>query len=108
MKSVQWVAVRCCCTPQKVFGFLKLDARHARPGLAAVVDQHGHRYQIELRPIDNYQHDPGMMAAMRYAPDDIRELGEREVAVYSDDRPLDFWRTIPAFVEAAATPGSRP
>jgi hypothetical protein len=81
---MDWIAVRCCCQPTKVFGFMRLD-RDDRPGTVRVVDVQGTRHQVELK---------------RYS--DGNGLLNDEIAVYSDDQPLEFWRRIVGFVEAHA------
>jgi hypothetical protein len=95
-----WVAVRCCCQPTNIFGFLRLD-RRAGPTVS-VPDIFGSVHQLELKTFCS--------APPNYAAP--AEAGA-EIAVYSDDRGIDFWRRIPGFVEAlppvprAPLPGTR-
>ena len=90
-------AVRCCCQPRKVFGWLELPA-----GL-----RDGDRVQIR-RPMPPFSRslDP----IIEPTPLDtilIRMFGEmvdgrprHELAVYSEDRPESFWRALPNFTPA--------
>jgi len=80
-----WYPVRCCCTPRKIFGFIRLpaDAGH----IYRVTDRRGTVHELELRPI-------------RYVFDADADCSS-ELAIYSDDRPLEFWHMLPGFVEAS-------
>lgn len=92
---VEWYAVRCCCEPLKIFGFLPLPRG---PAKHSVVDRFGVPHRIELRPIRLVMRESFDL----YFRDRMVEpvISEEEVAIYSDDRPIEFWRTIPDFVEA--------
>ena len=90
--SHNWYAVRCCCTPQKVFGFLRLPVSvvdngpfitvaEVRTGKGTKTKWKTHR--ICLRHI-----------AMLYGH-------QMELAIYSDDRPIEFWRRIEGFMEVS-------
>ena len=81
---------------------MKLEAPANVPAKRTVTDKEGHKQPIELKaiyigrcpkasvlPFDN---EPTLTQMMRYTTP--------EVAIYSDDRPIEFWRTIPGFVEA--------
>lgn len=77
----QWVAVRCCCTPKRVLGFMRLDQGIVRAG---------HRFR---------QRGNGRPASRESTwPDTYR----REFAIYSEDRPIEFWRQVMGFIEAPA------
>lgn len=103
MKHNQWFAVRCCCTPKKVFGFIKL----ARPETVRlpyqlnVLDIMGREHLIKLMDIRINKLSPscGTFAGSP-PPADVMEYTMPEIAIYSDDRPIEFWRTIRGFVEA--------
>lgn len=86
----QWFPVRCCCTPQKIFGFLQVNRDAVdRCCQTIMLDRDGQEHVIEIRRIS-----AGTCEA-------DRELTiHEELAVYSDDRPIEFWRTIPDFMEA--------
>ena len=90
-----WLAVRCCCTPVKIFGFLPVSMRDA--GRAELVVE-GHRLQI--KPMSECtMHMREALMRDGPAPDaDVTYNTER--AIYSEDRPLSFWRDMPGFVEA--------
>lgn len=90
----RWYAVRCCCTPQKVFGFIRLEDG---PHDFRVQENSGQVHQITVRDFCSYNPRPtpaGAIPQEYVAP-------AREPAIYSDDRPLEFWRSIVGFVEAA-------
>lgn len=86
--QVQWIAVRCCCTPTKVLGFLSLDAETIarRQFRSPHIDG-----TVEIREIMDSTASPGGV--------EIR----RELAIYSEDRPIEAWRAMPGFVEAVAS-----
>lgn len=88
-------AVRCCCQPMKVLGYLDLPADL----------RHGSRVQLYRPPrvsvMTSYE-PPATIPAPEWA--EIREFysyatGRRvvELAVYSDDRPVEFWAGLPNF-----------
>ena len=88
--------VRCCCRPDKVFGTLALNVPD-RPG----------RYIIRsLPPIPSLEdlcsikESELLEVELRHLTDPI--TGIYTLAVYSDDRPIEFWRGVPGFVEVAA------
>jgi hypothetical protein len=87
-----WYPVRCCCQPTKIFGFLRLPIGSARP---VVLDLNGARHEIEVKTISEKIID----CPEGLPPNEISRADER--AIYSDDRPLAFWRGIPGFVEVA-------
>ena len=83
-------AVRCCCMPEKVLGHL--DGPAGVPGFhVALRKSFSNRYQETevLRPEAPVYVE---VRAFRH------ENGSRELAVYSDDRPVEFWAQIPSFV----------
>lgn len=89
-RDVAWYAVRCCCEPLKIFGFLLLDGRQKAH---TIRDTRGDTHRVELRPVRE-------ICSSEYGdPPDVETQVRSEVAVYSDDRPIEFWRTIPGFLE---------
>lgn len=101
----QWFAVRCCCTPRKVFGFLKLPAVQSgnTRDERIVVDTWGQEHTIKLMPISINKRSMSdecrrFIAVVPF--DLVEDIGLPEVAIYSDDRPIEFWRTIEGFMEA--------
>jgi hypothetical protein len=103
MKQNQWFAVRCCCTPKKIFGFIKLPAPvHAHlPEHRTLIDCYGRQHPIKLLSIyDRTGYCLSDYYRNARPPDAILEHTIPEIAIYSDDRPIEFWRTIPGFVEA--------
>lgn len=78
--------VRCCCQPQKIFGTLEVPDDRAWDGGSFEVPIRRPEGAIEVETI--------RIRGFSFIP------GEWDVAVYSDDRPLEFWRQIPTFKEA--------
>jgi len=104
-QDVVWIAVRCCCKPTKVLGFIKLPVDRARRGHVRLMKR---RQSALLAPMNLLRVPEPVSNEDFYA--DVRietmsgfENGEsnREVAIYSEDRPIEFWRSIEGFVEAA-------
>lgn len=97
----RWIAVRCCCQPTKVLGFLRATAQQLKarsitlpprtssfdleaPGLPMVGLTLERPEVLEILPISNAR-------GVYY---------ESESAIYSEDRPIEFWRSVKGFVEA--------
>lgn len=101
--TFRWYPVRCCCNPARIYGFLPL------PGFArnfTVRDNNGQTHNVDLRPLA--QPFPGttpeQIEARKRAcknPDELHMPFQRDVelAVFADDRPLEFWRSLPGFVD---------
>ena len=103
-QDVVWIAVRCCCKPTKVFGFIKQPVDRARRGYVRLMKR-----RESISAIVNLNSAPEPVSNDEFYAD-VRietmsgfENGElsREIAIYSEDRPIEFWRTIEGFVEAA-------
>ena len=84
--------VRCCCQPQKILGTLEVPnvlrnyivvrerfELKTSSSAASFVDEPVKTYQVEIRTL-------------------VTGNG-REHAIYSDDRPIEFWRKIIGFRE---------
>lgn len=104
-------AVRCCCQPRKVFGYLELPAglRDGQrlpilPRLSA----------IDYRVADVAAPVPIETILMRTFSqrgaigEDGRLEWSTELAVYSEDRPEEFWRALPNFTPLPPHPHWRP
>lgn len=72
--------VRCCCTPEKVLGYLKWRSQSAHQTLAC---SDGSMEVVSLKIISLMEDG---MPVSRYA-------------VYSEDRPIEFWRKLRDFRE---------
>ncbi len=100
-----WLPVRCCCGPAKIFGFLRMEAVEDLNSLTSVhvVDYKGHHHKLRVE----ISRDKIKSEAVPFA--DGREVTTTrwttELAVFSEDRPLEFWHTIPEFVEAPMASG---
>lgn len=90
-RTLAWYAVRCCCQPQKIFGFIPLEAGSRT---YQIVNRYGETHEIELRTSRTCS-APTFVESR----DGYLEMVSDEIAIYSDDRPIEFWRTIPSFVE---------
>lgn len=83
-------AVRCCCRPEKVLGHLNGPA--GVPGFYVTFREsfsNRHQEAHYVRP-----EAPVYVEVRAFRHED----GSRELAVYSDDRPIEFWAQIPSFV----------
>ena len=85
-----WHAVRCCCNPQRIFGFIRLTASAPEN---SVIDIDGNLHAIRLAPLSERRQSSGEAGATR----------GRELAIHSEHRPIEFWRRIRGFVEASNT-----
>lgn len=86
MSDVRWMAVRCCCTPRKIFGFIQAPLTSTEVN---ALDERGRQHALKIKLSQEHRAVGGDISATR------------ELAIYSDDHPIEFWRTIPGFVEAA-------
>jgi hypothetical protein len=99
-----WLAVRCCCQPVKVVGFLRLPRKIAAAQVTTIVDIAGQRHEIQIREMASYDEACRIMMnggkLVSYLKGDVvQPRAELERAIYSEERPIDFWRRIPGFVE---------
>src|ERR1044072_8420709 len=87
-----WYAVRCCCTPSKIFGFMRVADGVDKFTVISGDETH----KVELRPIRT-----SIMSKFEegISGDGTSMSTVRELAIYSDDRPIDFWRQVSGFVE---------
>ena len=94
-RRMAWFPVHCCCQPDVLFGFLRLPegGRHHK-----VMDAEGRLHDVELRLLQ----EATMLQKLQYEriiDAEVRPEIRAELAVYSDDRPLEFWRTVRGFRE---------
>jgi hypothetical protein len=96
MSEWQWYAVRCCCTPIKIFGFLRLPAQHQR--------HYRVREKAVMQPLKaglgNGAETALASPVHEVRLEMLRSPGTEEFAIYSEDRPIEFWRNIDGFIEA--------
>ena len=84
----EWLPVRCCCQPQKIFGFMPVDS-----SLLSKSDQ-----TIE---IDNVAGDKIELKIKKFSASSYRQENVAyEMALYSDDRPVEFWFQFNGFIQA--------
>lgn len=100
-RPVSWYAVRCCCKPTTIFGFLPLSLENT--GSQTIRDYWGISHKIDVKPISRMCRVGAMIEYVMSGDSEppSETSFDSELAVYSDDRPIEFWRTIPGFVEAA-------
>lgn len=89
-RETVWRAVRCCCQPTKVLGFVQLPIDHGKTLTLRDHDGHCHVAQIRM----------AWERVLTIADTGMKEPATFEHAIYSEDRGVEFWRTIPEFVEA--------
>lgn len=83
----QWYAVRCCCEGNRLLGFIRLPEgpeSHRVPErttTSAAFSVYSEQKNFSMHIIR------------------LKMFGN-ERAVYSDDKPIEFWRSINGFVEA--------
>jgi hypothetical protein len=96
MTRNQWLPVRCCCDGDKVLGFLSVTEEEARQQRTISRPMIG-----DLMP---WQINNAHQLNVERVSIEIRCInlshGNYEFAVYSDDRDVEFWRTVSGFVEA--------
>lgn len=91
--------VRCCCQPTKILGLLRLPTG-LRSGDVVHAHERGTGVGHPIKMMDFTQ-------ITRISLELLRDAGavtdyarrQRELAVYSDDRPIEFWRKIQGFTE---------
>ena len=88
--------VRCCCQPLKIFGWLTMPAG-LLPRCRVRVREKSMRRLLDPVPDPRVPVAPLHFIKLREFADP--ENGIDEIAVYSDDRPIEFWRTIEGFRE---------
>lgn len=97
----QWLAVRCCCTPMKIFGFMRLPITNDQRMI--VRDMFGTEHQLRIETIS--QSGGPYCGRVSSAPLDLEDYSapayrsESERAIYSEDRPIEFWRNFREFME---------
>jgi hypothetical protein len=92
MSEWTWYAVRCCCTPTKIFGFVKLPSDVED---CYRVPLRSYQLSATTRVYDGPPEPVPVQSAVLY----VRKIGN-ERAIYSEDRPIEFWRQVRGFVEA--------
>ena len=88
--------VRCCCQPHKILGTVDVPYEFSD------------RFVVweDLEPINFSPNGPTMSPNVTRHEIKVRDFlagnGKAERAVYSDDRPIEFWRKIRGFIEEPA------
>jgi len=87
--------VRCCCTPTKILGTLEVPPR-------AIERQGFGIYSMQSAAPGDWAKllDAGQSLLRRKTEwIEIRSFGGGEPAIYSEERPVEFWRGLPSFKE---------
>lgn len=89
--------VRCCCQPTKILGTLEVPE-----GWQALKAINLRRYDGGLEVLEIREIVLGARSELveKYSRVPLPALTER--AVYSEDRPIEFWRKVPGFREGDA------
>lgn len=74
--------IRCCCQPLKIFGTLEVKQEW--------VDRE--EFIVPFRDNLTFHYERIILKTFRNGL-------LKELAVYSDDRPIEFWRQLPEFRE---------
>jgi hypothetical protein len=86
--------VRCCCQPTKLFGTLPVPTGAIERGCFDVVVANTTRW---------WEADDPSASAFEKHSVQIRKFqtigGITRLAIYSEDRPIEFWRKLPGFQE---------
>lgn len=90
--ETQWLAVRCCCGPTKILGFLSVPSQHVGRGAPIM-------FRMTM--------GRACTAEVRRLSDCRNGAFQDEWAIYSEDRPLSFWRDVEGFVEAGSAYDNR-
>lgn len=89
--------IRCCCQPQKIFGTLDVPSisRHI---VVMIVEEPRRSCSDGPGGVDFKEISQGPRYETIKLRDFIKPSGT-EIAVYSDDRPIEFWRQFSSFKE---------
>ena len=90
--------VRCCCEPTKLYGVIELPDG-VREGTTTIVRERPSipaNWLTQEKPMVTSDGNIHSIKLMRVVD---HRSGLDEVAVYSDDRPIEFWRKIIGFTE---------
>lgn len=92
--------IRCCCTPEKIFGHLELPDDLPRDEQILHVPLF-HTYPRSMLPVVETELVRSARIEVKWiywhSHDSIGDQNWRELAVYSDDRSKEFWSTVLAF-----------
>lgn len=78
-KEFRWLAVRCCCVPTKVFGFVRVELE---------IDDRARREKVMVRDTNQVEHSVRLMPMCKRQLFDEEGVEERELAIYSEDHPI--------------------
>lgn len=92
--------VRCCCQPKKILGTLELQdgLRDGDRLPVMIIDSSSIEYIQLRRFVQWHRTDINQVAVPNF--DNMPPMEEiDEIAIYSDDRPIEFWRRVHGFQE---------
>lgn len=101
MTDMKWFAVRCCCDPGKVLGFLRLPTSYGS-GQTFFLPRRVAWASDALTKITHDNSHPSSMLERVECHTRIMKSwnnGTNEIAIPSGDKPVEFWRDVEGFVE---------
>lgn len=109
MNALVRLNVRCCCQPTKILGTLEVSAAVIERGQETIRYELIHPPSWKVNPYDPVELCPALpreqvTIRLRTFVNTIRgsfdvPFGE-ELAVCSEDHPLEFWKQLPGFIPA--------
>lgn len=98
-----WYPVRCCCEPQKILGFIRLRDGYVGTSRIALRDDDGVEVAVTMQEYggavyvtDEFVRDAMVDPTVAGALDNY---ARREMAVRSDNHPVEWWNKLSEFVE---------
>ena len=89
--------VRCCCQPTKILGTFEVPNGAGRGFMLYTMEFPHEPISMMVTPSEIAPTIPAYNRAEHWIQ--IKTFGYGESAVYSDDRPIEFWRRFPQFKE---------
>lgn len=87
-----WYAVRCCCQPQRILGFLPLDLDIRANTEVLLRDRLGRDHVVKIRKFMS------VLAPVSYESPEELVQWRTEWAVYSDDVDVTQWQAFHGFI----------
>ena len=88
--------IRCCCQPQKILGSMEVPNDIAKTAGEFVAKE-------RVSVVSSFKHEKYLLKSPKVHRIQIRAFtnGDKvESAVYSEDRPIEFWKNVESFEEA--------
>ena len=100
-----WIAVRCCCEPGRVLGFVRLPQEAVRPrAVYRLPRREAWGPEALARITSSPIHDQDVIerAEVRFEVMGGPAYHQKELAIPSGDKPVEWWRDVVGFVEVRA------